>query len=814
MRDIARQTIQDIIITGTITRSSISLLEDAVSVISQAEWGDISDELGLTLGLEDPAYNRELIYLCTLHALLVPKFLTKFLLWIADAPEYAYQMSITLQGSLRFVDSDVLQHFPNLKKRLESGVRFLFYRLVYKQAELLHPAIKLLTSDWGLWSHTYQTWVAEELKSYLRHMNPYADVDFSFESVSSPLFQELLADIYRFWDDETEPNLDSRYHPLAVVFERTQQPHLAAIFYQISQGYVPKAVVDRLSVVRLPPRLYGLILEPEAGSSFQKADPSTLTPPPSQSITNPPEVDISEEVVGEPETEDPSLDEDVVIPATTENSSPEESLIDEEVVNPAITEKPPANVKPAPPEPTLPPKTALKRMMQRGKVSLDLISSLEYAIPETSKSEWLEMTDALGATTAMMQGIYTDQIVRLYTLQSIVLPNFLPDFLNWLHQSKASKTHYVASLELQKKIDKEISNTVYDFTAIRKQIQRGICIIISNLVYNPSVLPEACLFFSSSIGLWSREYRTSLYPKLENDLSLMHRNVYGQKNLSFQATQYPEWKIFLEKITLIWQYTNVKNKNLLPLAQLFEAAKTPKLAAFFYQVSKGEIPKSIFIKVSKREWQDQLFGIKIKRQIDWEDVIEILFLTNVDIGGIQMTRLTAILLFACFGVTGFIGGLMISGGSSQRVVEETSYELQNELMRKQEEIGSWKKFEQHIQHTQPALEQLQENLTNNLNTFIRNPPQEFPPEVNRYTEGDLNREGVFILFLKEVLSTDEVPYEMIQYAFIFQEKEHGDIFIRAVKYYQERHGLPADGIIDPGGATSQLLEEDIRERLR
>jgi hypothetical protein len=92
--------------------------------------------------------------------------------------------------------------------------------------------------------------------------------------------------------------------------------------------------------------------------------------------------------------------------------------------------------------------------------------------------------------------------------------------------------------------------------------------------------------------------------------------------------------------------------------------------------------------------------------------------------------------------------------------------------------------------------------------FIRRRRQRLPAFV------PADREGVFIHFLKETLAPDEVPYEIIQYFLIFQEKEHGDTFIRAVKAYQERNELPADGMIDPGGATSQKLEADMRERLR
>ncbi|UCJ11476.1 MAG: peptidoglycan-binding protein [Phormidium sp. PBR-2020] len=646
------------------------------------------------------------------------------------------------------------------------------------------------------------------------------------ESVSSPLFKELLADIYRFWDDETEPSLDSRYHPLAVVFEKTEQPHLAAIFYQISQGYVPKAVVNRLSVVKLPPRLYGLILQPEAGSQFPKADPSTLTPPPSNSIANPPEVDIPEEIVVESETEDFSIGEEVVIPATTENASPEDSSLDqEEVIAPTTentspedssldqeeviaptTEEPPANVKPAPPEPTLPPKTALKRMMLRGKVSLDLISSLEYAIPKTSKSEWLEMTDALGATTAMTQGIYTHQIARLYTLKSIVLPSFFPEFLVWLHQSKDSQSHYAASLELQQKIYKELSKTSYDFTAISKQLQRGICVIIYNLVNNPTVLPESCLFFTSSTGLWSSQYRKSLYPKLENDLDLMHRYVYGQNNLPFHATEYPEWYFILRELIVIRRDSKVKKKEYLPLAKLFEEAKTPKLAAFFYQISKGGVSKPLFTKVSSHQWGEKLFGIKIKRQICFDDFINIIFFETVNIGGIQMTRLTAAFVFLMFFLMGGIGGLIVSANSTEKVLEERTNEFRDELNQREKEIASWQTFWLHVNRTEPALEQLQEELRFNLDMFIRRRPQRLPAYVHR--------DAVFIHFLKEILATDEVPYDAIQYTLIFQDKEHGDTFIQAVKAYQNRNGLPPDGIIDPEGATSQQLAADIREKLR
>ncbi|MFP4653852.1 MAG: peptidoglycan-binding domain-containing protein, partial [Phormidium sp.] len=322
-------------------------------------------------------------------------------------------------------------------------------------------------------------------------------------------------------------------------------------------------------------------------------------------------------------------------------------------------------------------------------------------------------------------------------------------------------------------------------------------------------------------------YRKSLYPKLENDLDLMRRHTYGQKGLSFQATEYPEWKNFLGVLTSVWKLSGVKKKEYLPLAKLFEEAKTSKLAAFFYQVSKGEIHKSLFFKVSQREWQDQLFGIRIKRQMDLEDVIDIVFFANVNLGGIDMNRLTAILLFAVVFVIGGVGGSVISDRSTNEVVEARTETIQGELTEKEQEIESWQLFEKHILRTQTALVQLRQDLNEELEAFtLRENPQ-----ISR-NDIESNKQTVFIQLLKEVLipednwsfseslkdflnpEGDDIQRDDIQYTLMFEDKEYGDKFIQAVKAYQNRNGLAQDGIIDPGGATIQKLAADIREKLR
>ena len=453
-------------------------------------------------------------------------------------------------------------------------------------------------------------------------------------------------------------------------------------------------------------------------------------------------------------------------------------------------------------------KTAIKACIN-GRVRLSHIETLEEALnnPQLDEKFWTKLLDKQGASQALNGPLYSSNTIYLLTLKAIITPSFLSSFLQWINQPKQLQSYYQESLKFQSGILNIVGKKSEKIPNISKHLERGICSLIPHLVKNPQMLDAASLLLGSSTGLWSNQYRKSLYSKLENDLDLMRRHTYGQKNLAFQATEYPEWKNFLGQLTPIWQFSNVKKKEYLPLAQLFEEAKTPKLAAFFYQVSKGEIHKSLFFKVSNREWQDQLFGIRIKRQMDLEDVIDIVFFANVNLGGIDMNRLTAILLFAVVFVLGAVGGSVIADNRAYSQLQDTNDSLDKKLEKietnKQQELESWQKFEEHIQRTQPALEQLQENLTDNLDAFIRNPPPEFPPEVTR------DRGGVFIHLLKEVLELNG----NFQYTLMSQEKEHGDIFIRAVKAYQNRKGLKVDGIIDEEGATIQQLQGDISAQL-
>jgi hypothetical protein len=464
-------------------------------------------------------------------------------------------------------------------------------------------------------------------------------------------------------------------------------------------------------------------------------------------------------------------------------------------------------------------KTAIKACIN-GRVRLHHIETLEEALknPQLDEKFWTKLLDKQGASQALNGPLYSSNTIYLLTLKAIVTPSFLSSFLQWINQPKQLQSYYQESLKFQSGILNIVGKNPKKLPNISEHLERGICSLIPHLVENPQMLDAASLLLGSSTGLWSNQYRKSLYSKLENDLDLMHRHTYGQKNLAFQATEYPEWKNFLGQITSIWQLANIKKKEYLPLAQLFEEAKTPKLAAFFYQVSKGEIHKSLFFKVSNREWQDQLFGIRIKRQMDLEDVIDIVFFANVNLGGIDMNRLTAILLFAVVFVIGGVGGSMISDSSSNPVSPPPEEEVSAENTEApgdksdsdSDEAGGLKTTRETLTGLETTLTEKIQDYINEI--FSENAPEELKP----------NTRTVFAHFLKEVLGLEET----FQYGLFIDgdtTDEQNTSFIRKVRDYQqtkkeekpelqESQNISVDGIIGP--STSQQLQEDISAKLK
>ncbi|MGC9503157.1 hypothetical protein [Baaleninema sp.] len=139
--------------------------------------------------------------------------------------------------------------FAKLTKQLNYGLSILIYQLVDKSPQIIDKAISLLNSKYGLWSQIYFHSFSLELEKNFSQMRSSL-VDSStlyLETTKYPNLQKLFNHISGFWLEKDSQKWDIRYKPLAVLFEKLENHKLAAVFYQIAEGDVPKSVFDKVA---------------------------------------------------------------------------------------------------------------------------------------------------------------------------------------------------------------------------------------------------------------------------------------------------------------------------------------------------------------------------------------------------------------------------------------------------------------------------------------------------------------------------------------------------------------------------------------
>ncbi|MCL2930293.1 MAG: hypothetical protein MGG37_20775 [Trichodesmium sp. MAG_R01] len=275
-------------------------------------------------------------------------------------------------------------------------------------------------------------------------------------------------------------------------------------------------------------------------------------------------------------------------------------------------------------------KTAIKAVMN-GRVKRGHIESLENALGNQGldNNYWKSVLEKEGASQAVTENIYGDRYVRLLTLKAMLVPQFLPEFLAWLAHSKEWEIHYGTSLKLQQSMLQEAPKFTEHFPLLSEYLKWGICYTIDDLVDEPKIFKESELLLTSESGLWKEVY-PSVSKELEKVLILMDEK--GQ-NWQYLKTRYPQWSNLLEKINKFWFLQERHDPNYRSLTRLFEKVGTAKLAAIFYQIGEGSVPKSLFDKFSTNKSELRLLKKRIYRRKNLIDYIRDLDQVFYGIGG-------------------------------------------------------------------------------------------------------------------------------------------------------------------------------------
>jgi hypothetical protein len=313
-------------------------------------------------------------------------------------------------------------------------------------------------------------------------------------------------------------------------------------------------------------------------------------------------------------------------------------------------------------------KGAIKGLINSAKVNQDLVEVIVSNIPVVEKAlnteaevtkYWEQLFNGQGAANGVSQNIMTSQMVRLLAIQSIVLPEKLPEYLDWLKIDKAAQasSSIKDSIHFQKEIHEVLSrwesNEPDLHKILKNRVIEGIKTSLLALYQcdqvpqKKSILIEHMRWLlTSKQGLWA-----SLMPIVVKSLGNMLENIYAnspQKNTAetrksikkttsskntpingligenLSSASNTQSAICLDESKgwqrIIWNEviknsnnSNIRIRALSSFGDLFGKIEgCYLLSACFYQISLGAVPKDVFKHISPNS---KPYGVNVEQKL-------------------------------------------------------------------------------------------------------------------------------------------------------------------------------------------------------
>ncbi|MDB9434008.1 hypothetical protein [Microcystis aeruginosa] len=294
----------------------------------------------------------------------------------------------------------------------------------------------------------------------------------------------------------------------------------------------------------------------------------------------------------------------------------------------SIPQLPPA----IPEEPLI--RTAIKNSCRTGKFQENL-APIENAlnnpkIQQDYTTFWNCIFEGQGSKDAYEQQLYDDFKVRLLTLQAIICPEKLPDFVAWI--MKKEKDYYPISQSFQGEIVKAITQPN---SLIFNQVKQGINILILHIIKQPDLIDATAKLLSDKDGLWGVTYKTYTSVGLKQDLKkkagYLSTETEGLKEKEFYVLNDARWQEIIDDLRKVWNprfYPDQTTQKYIHLARLFDKLEEKvtsyqgnSLTVFFYHLTQEKIPSDVYKRHKLREDKDYNFGIEVKRDIPWQELV-------------------------------------------------------------------------------------------------------------------------------------------------------------------------------------------------
>ena len=758
-----KAAIKAIIKGNVVNLEHIQTLENALGNLQLDDnyWISILHKTAASQGVIENIENPRYVRFLTLKAMLVPAFLPSFMKLLTHSKEWErhYDTSLNLQELMLKKAPNFTNKFPKLSEDLKWGICYTIDDLV-DEPKILKQSQLLLTKP-GFWGQLYKESLSKELENVLDLMG---EKRHNLQSLNTqyPQWSSLLGKINKFW--YPPERTDNKYKSLAELFEKVETAKLAAIFYQIAEGSVPKMLFDSI----LP--------------SDKKSESTRLF---NKNIDR--KKNVGDHIS--------SVFNDVQTNSVLSRKTAIHKLINNSVEWEYLT---------------------------------TLNDALDDSIENQANDNesWESLCDKLGAKGALDKNSYSERIIKLLTLKAMLIPDFLPLFLKWLAKSKESDKHYNVSQNLQKEILRKLPEFTQDCSKLSEQLKRGICIVIHSLVDDPDILKESQWLLTKP-GLWSKVYQESLSRELEHDIDLISDHINGIKDLPFHK-EYPKWKDLLNDIWKFWLPQKPPDDRYLTLGDLFEAVKTKKLAEVFYRIGgdsqyiQGDSSEAVdtqkLAQVSHGRGNEATES-SIPENKPQEAAGESKGRVEKGNTDTDMSKKMVLILL----IVVFLAGLTL-GGSSVYLLYYPEIEARQTGKNNDESSGKTEgnpeksgitslspKNQDNYNKTDKAIERISKNLTPKIEELAQKDtlPIHIPYFFYKNKNvNDINKKGIVTYCLKKIIKLSE----KIDYSKITENDAKWQEFSDAIKKYQEKQGVSgkkADGVISVDKNTQKVLQEDI-----
>ncbi|MFB2739412.1 hypothetical protein ACE1AN_17625, partial [Umezakia sp. BLCC-F208] len=400
-------------------------------------------------------------------------------------------------------------------------------------------------------------------------------------------------------------------------------------------------------------------------------------------------------------------------------------------------------------------------------------------------------------------------------LRAMVIPETLPEFLNWLNGKlgKSGNEHQVVSFNFQSAICSQFP---------KDNLTEGIKLLVPKLLQG-DITPElfCCLFIKDRAWYVCRN---DFINDVRYDLELIYRFFQsGTVSNIFPIDGFKFKEVPWEKIIQSWRpitqgYYRIDDYE--PLAQLFELLREYPLSAYFYQISRGNVPKNVFLGASpnpkNKVYSLTFLGLTLKKDISLIEGIVNFFLARY-IVPIQFVIIFSIILS---GGSFWIGSQFFPKSTSdtasskqptlsgnQKVVKTTANEQApstDPVDEMPENVKITASETKNVNRTITAIDKLIEQL-NKENKFKE---EDVLGEIKNILDSQFDYE----LIKKGNNGTQQNEREKLEQG-IERRKLSEAIYLYEKKAQKSNSEITATGYILLNGNTYKLLKEQIKDNL-